>query len=91
MIDAVHFVPQSRERVFIVAVDRDIEISAGLIADSPSLPFHLRDLVAVCRRQRDPLWWRLPVPPIRNTVFADLIEDAPTNVAWHKPSRKPIG
>ena len=39
--------------------------------------------VAACRRQRDPLWWRLSIPPIRNTVFADLIEDRPTGVIWH--------
>jgi DNA (cytosine-5)-methyltransferase 1 len=28
----------------------------------------------------------LPVPAKRNTVFADLIEDAPTGVAWHTPN-----
>jgi DNA (cytosine-5)-methyltransferase 1 len=83
MIDAAHFVPQSRERVFIIAVDKSIPVPAGLVVDSPSLPFHSRDLVAACRRQRDPLWWRLPIPPIRNTVFADLIEDKPTGVIWH--------
>ena len=30
-----------------------------------------------------PLWWRLPVPPQRNTTFADIIEDEPTGVRWH--------
>jgi DNA (cytosine-5)-methyltransferase 1 len=83
MIDAVHFVPQSRERVFIIAVDKSIPVPAALIDSEPSLPFHSRDLVAACRRQRDPLWWRLSIPPIRNTVFADLIEDRPTGVIWH--------
>lgn len=29
------------------------------------------------------MWWRLPAPPVRNTTFADLIEDKPKGVAWH--------
>ena len=40
VIDASLFVPQSRERVFIVAVDADTPIPSELIADRPGLPFH---------------------------------------------------
>ena len=29
------------------------------------------------------MWWRLPVPPQRNTTLADIIEDEPTGVRWH--------
>ena len=29
------------------------------------------------------LWWCLPPPPKRNTVFADLIEETPKGVKWH--------
>ena len=85
MIDAKLYVPQSRERIFIVAVDDAVPIAASIVAASPSLPFHPPQLVAACNRQKSatPIWWRLPTPPIRNTVFADLIEDKPTNVAWH--------
>ena len=83
VIDAALFVPQSRERVFIVAVDADAHIPAELVADGPTTPFHPPTLVAACQRQRDPIWWRLPVPPKRNTTFADIIEDEPTGVRWH--------
>ena len=83
VIDASLFVPQSRERVFIVATDAALSISADLLADGPTGPFHPSKLVAACLRQRNPIWWRLPVPPKRNTVFADVIEDTPTGVAWH--------
>ena len=84
MIDAALFVPQSRERVFIVAVRKEIDIPGGLIAASPSLPFHSSSLVTAVRRQSaKPLWFNLPVPPLRNAVFADLIEGAPTGVSWH--------
>ena len=83
VIDAALFVPQSRERVFIVAVDADAHIPAELVADGPMAPFHPPALVAACQRQRDPLWWRLPIPPTRNSTLADVIEDEPTGVPWH--------
>jgi DNA (cytosine-5)-methyltransferase 1 len=84
MIDAARFVPQSRERVFIVAIDAALPIPVELVADRPSAPFHPPGLVKACLRQRPaPIWWRLPVPPARNTVLADLIEDTPTGVPWH--------
>jgi site-specific DNA-cytosine methylase len=36
VIDASLFVPQSRERVFIIAVDADAHIPAAVVADRPS-------------------------------------------------------
>ena len=54
VIDAALFVPQSRERVFIIAVDADAHIPAELLADGPTAPFHPPALVAACQRQRDP-------------------------------------
>ena len=83
VIDASLFVPLSRERVFVVAVDADAHIPAELLADGPTTPFHPPTLIAACQRQRDPIWWRLPVPPKRNTTLADIIEDEPTRVRWH--------
>ena len=83
VIDASLFVPQSRERVFIVAVDADAHIPAELLADGPTTPFHPPALIAACERQRDPIWWRLPIPPKRNSTLADIIEDEPTGVRWH--------
>jgi DNA (cytosine-5)-methyltransferase 1 len=81
--DASLFVPQSRERVFVVAVDADANIPTALVADGPSALFRPSALTAACKRQRDPLWWRLPVPPKQNTTLADILEDEPTGVRWH--------
>ena len=101
VIDAALFVPQSRERVFIIAVADDVPIPAELLTDKPRpgqlTPFHPPPLVALMDPLPDPrfdlprmstgaaapLWWRLPVPPPRNTTFADIIEDEPTGVRWH--------
>ena len=83
VIDAVLFVPQSRERVFIIAVDAALPIPTDLLADKPMAPFHPPALVVACKRQRNPIWWRLPIPPKRNTTFADVIEETPSGVRWH--------
>ena len=100
VVDAALFVPQSRERVFIIAVADDVHIPAELLTDKPRLgqltPFHPSPVVALLDPLPDPrfdlprmstalapLWWRLLVPPRRNTIFADFIEDEPTGVRWH--------
>jgi DNA (cytosine-5)-methyltransferase 1 len=83
VIDAKLFVPQSRERLFIIAVDADLSIPAELVADEPTKPFHTSGLIAASQFQRDPIWWRSPIPPKRNTTFADIIENTPTGATWN--------
>lgn len=91
VIDAQHFVPQSRPRLFVVALDERAPIPPGLAGAGPAEPF----ANAAIRRAHDALppalrarwrWWRLPAPPRRTLAFADLIEDAPADVAWHRPA-----
>lgn len=86
-MDAAHFTPQSRPRLFMVAVDRahDTQLScagsappaewasSALIRAQASLP---PDLAA------DWVWWRMPPPPLRNAALADLIEPDPRDVEW---------
>ncbi len=88
VIDAVHFVPQSRPRLFIVAVRDDIEIPINLIADSASDFWHpsaLRGakLKLSPKARENWIWWRLSEPPTRNSRFTDLIEENPKGVRWH--------
>jgi len=85
IIDAALLVPQSRERVFIVAVNNAIAIPASIVRTSPTAPFHSSAVIAASKRNAEyaPIWWRLPIPPLRNAVFADIIEDASTGVPWH--------
>lgn len=88
LIDAALFVPQSRLRLFIVAVRRDVDIPDACVLPEPKAQFHPQALTAAQsalpqRLQANWLWWRLPAPPIRNVSFADLIEDDPDGVAWH--------
>ncbi len=88
LVDAVHFVPQSRPRLFIVAVDKSQAIPASAIAEGPIEDWHSPALIAayqkLSRRSEDAwIWWRLPPAPRRNTTFADIIEDSPHGVRWH--------
>jgi DNA (cytosine-5)-methyltransferase 1 len=86
VIDAALFVPQSRPRLFLIGVREGVAIGPSLLSPEPVEPFHTPALRRAIEGvspgdRRTLLWWRAPVPPRRNTTFAELIED--TGVAWH--------
>jgi DNA (cytosine-5)-methyltransferase 1 len=88
-IDAAHFTPQSRPRLFIIGARH---APAELVAAGPSEPFHTAALRAAVARLPDGirkrfLWWRLAIPPKRNTRLADLLDDLPPGAAWHSPAQ----
>jgi DNA (cytosine-5)-methyltransferase 1 len=88
VIDAAHFVPQSRPRVFFVALRVDQSIPASLVAEGPQEPWHPSALVEAydgitIAAKRNWTWWRFSRPSARNSTLADFIEDAPTAVKWH--------
>ena len=88
VIDAIHFLPQSRPRLFIVGVQNDVPIPAKLSATTPSGPWHTRTLVRAQRQLPASLasawvWWSLPVPKDRIPTLASLVEDDPIGVSWH--------
>ncbi len=88
VINAVHFLPQSRPRLFIIGVLRHHPVAAYLLADGPEAEWHPPALIDAHARLSPALrehwmWWRLPMPAPRASVFADVIEDAPSSVTWH--------
>lgn len=90
--DAALFVPQSRPRLFVIAVRQDAAIPAKLAGAGPRGAFHPRTIETAWRRLPDALkenwiWWTAPAPPPRRTIdFSDLIEDDPADVPWHTPA-----
>jgi DNA (cytosine-5)-methyltransferase 1 len=88
VMDGVRFVPQSRPRLFIVAVREDREIPESLTSDGANPLWHPSNLIGAYGNLPQELkaawvWWRLPSPPARKTVFADIVEDEPQGVEWH--------
>ena len=91
VVDAVHFLPQSRPRFFMIGVRGDLSIPEGHETDGPCATWHPPALIEGCNllstaaaaRWR---WWRLPTPAARNSNLASLIEDDPSSVTWHSPA-----
>lgn len=78
-IDAVHWLPHSRGRIFIIAVPSEAPLPAGTTLRKPQGPWFPKTLVGALRRQppavaRELVWWSLPVPPPRTLSLADMVE-----------------
>jgi DNA (cytosine-5)-methyltransferase 1 len=92
VIDAALFVPQSRPRLFVIAVRKDIEIPASVVSLIPSPLWQRRNVqtayMSLPQEIRTSwIWWSLPRPAVRTLSFADLIEDDPSDVEWHTPTK----
>lgn len=88
VINAIHFLPQSRPRLFIIGIRKDISVDESLLASTPNPLWH--PPVVIARSQEVEaissggwLWWELPSPPPRTQILADLIEEHPRGVTWH--------
>ncbi len=88
VIDAALFLPQSRPRLFIIAIKHDLMLPPSLTLDSPHPLWHTKALLDAYEKLPDTAkskwaWWTVPVPARRGTVFADIIEAQPVGVKWH--------
>jgi len=86
VIDAVHFVPQSRPRLFVIAVRAELYAEGTLASQSDVWhPAMLRTAYERLspRTKAQWVWWKLPSSPLRNTSFSDVIEGDPRSVRWH--------
>ena len=74
-MDAAHWLPQSRPRLFIVAMRGP----QGPVAADPVAPFHSARLIAAQLKLSEVakaawVWWSLPAPPRRNLDLSALLE-----------------
>ncbi len=89
-IDAKWFLPQSRPRLFILALRDDIPVPEDLsLEEAPDRlsPFHPKAVRNAAAALPDALkarwiWWALPTPPVPNQILADALEPSNT-VSWH--------
>lgn len=90
VVDAAHFVPQSRKRVFLVGVSNDAEIAPELTRQQPHKIWQPEPLQRAFDRLDDDLkaswiWWSLPDVGPRASKFIDFYEPDPSEVKWHSP------
>ncbi|MFZ4069557.1 MAG: DNA cytosine methyltransferase [Caulobacterales bacterium] len=87
-IDAAHFTPQSRPRLFLVAARGPIP--AGMTAPAGLAPFASPALVrAVARFDAKTtaawVWWRMAPAPKRNVDLAQIVD--PSACCWWSPAK----
>jgi DNA (cytosine-5)-methyltransferase 1 len=73
LIDAVHFVPQSRPRVFIIAVKQEIQVPPELQDFGPNW-LHNKAAAALGESLPDWIWWFAEMPPRRYVQLTDIID-----------------
>ena len=77
VIDASHFVPQSRPRLFFIATRKDHTIPKSLLGLGPQECWHPNALLHAYERitaqaKRKWVWWNLAQPPTRNLRLRTL-------------------
>jgi len=99
VVDAALFVPQSRPRMFLIAVRADVKIAAELVEASGSLCGIDRHVYPAIERIKARVaeapelqmvvdaWinWALPTPTTKPQALDALIEREPSGVVWHTP------
>lgn len=88
VVDAVHFLPQSRPRLFVVAVDSSISIPDECIDQGPSPAWHPEAIIRahnkLKKKTRDQwLWWSMPMPRQKIKTLDEIIEMNPSGVVWN--------
>ena len=93
MADAKDFVPQSRQRMLLVAVRDGTEIPDGMVSGRPDPALHPKVLVtgvaalpnSVGKRW---VWWRLSQPTPHRLQLADMLDaDGGADQKWLSPER----
>ena len=91
VIDARWFVPQSRPRVFVIAIAKDVPVPGGITASGPKAPWHpeavVRSWKALPPSVSSKWIWFDPgqVPTLRKAL-ADIVSDRPRHSRWHTKS-----
>lgn len=88
VVDGVHFVPQSRPRLFIVGFDVKMHVPKGLWAERANPAWHPDAIIRAHNRLPKKLkdawrWLSMPMPSERLQTLDDIIEPNPAGVRWH--------
>ena len=73
LIDAIHFVPQSRPRVFVIAVHNDVEMPSDLIETQPNW-LHNKTAATLGKALPNWIWWRAKKPAGHRSDLMDILD-----------------
>jgi DNA (cytosine-5)-methyltransferase 1 len=90
VIDAIHFIPQSRPRLFILGIDAGMRIPDSVHSWTATPAWHPEAVIRAHnrlskRQQALWRWWTPPMPNIAPGMIEDLLELEPAGVSWHTP------
>ena len=90
VVDAAHFVPQSRPRLFLVGVRNGVQIPSSLIAAGPGSTWHSAALIRAVHSLPEELkehwiWWHMPGPEARMRDLASVIDLSADSPCWFSP------
>ena len=88
LIDAVHFLPQSRPRLFIVGVDSHLKLPEQSHTTTPNPAWHPDAMIRAHNRLSRQVktawrWWSVPHNTAPLLTLDSLVEADPKGVAWH--------
>jgi DNA (cytosine-5)-methyltransferase 1 len=88
VVDAIHFVPQSRPRLFIIGVRSDLRVPKSIIGNGPHPFWHPQAVLIACgkipgKALQNWIWFSIPQPGPRQKKLVDILESEPSGVAWH--------
>lgn len=88
VIDAAHFLAQSRPRLFVIGIRDDLTIPALLHAECADDRWHPSGLRRAQAQlsledQNNWIWWTLPNPPRRRKSLVDSIDLGVEGHVWH--------
>ena len=93
VLDARWFTPQSRPRVFFVALEKSLFDAAPPPCAAAEPDEFFSPAALVCAQAALPedlaarwVWWRLPTPARRNVDLVDILEASPADAPWRPPS-----
>lgn len=88
MLDAANWLPQSRKRIFVIGVKKEIDIKA--LTSTGATWCHPEPVVKVAGMVSDWVWWNLPVPKLKKPFLDEIVDfDSPCDtekVQEHKLS-----
>lgn len=92
ILDAIHWLPQSRKRLFIVAVREDMPIPMHLRASGPETFCHPRAVVDAFASLEEGIranwiWWSLCSPHTPPPSVESLIGESDNWVKWDSPEK----